>query len=113
MDLKIQKSNWNQFERFLSGYYRTAIGDIEDTIITYCRADKRMALVESTGDLIGLLLILRSVCAQNNGPVKVDVEYQNLNTLHSAVGFKQQKNVNKSLIVKDQLFLPPENLLLD
>jgi hypothetical protein len=96
MDLKIQKSNWNQFERFLTGYYRTAIGNIEDNIITYCRADSRMALVESTGDLIGLLLVLRSVCAQNNGAVKVDEEYQNLGTLHSAVAYKQKKNVSNS-----------------
>jgi hypothetical protein len=59
-----------------------------------------MALVKSTGDLIGLLLILRSVCAQNNGAVKVDEEFQNLNTLHSAVGFKQQKNISNAKFAK-------------
>jgi hypothetical protein len=64
MDLKIQKSNWNQFERHYEGYYRIAIGNIEDTIITYCRADKRMALIESNKDLVGLLLVLRAVCAK-------------------------------------------------
>jgi hypothetical protein len=42
MDLKIQKSNWNQYERHYEGYYRTAIGNVEDTILTYCRANKRM-----------------------------------------------------------------------
>jgi hypothetical protein len=94
MDLKIQKSNWNQFERHYEGYYRTAIGNIEDTIMTYCRADIRMVAIESNKDLVGLLLVLRSVCAQNNGAVKVDEEYQNLTTLHSAVGYKQKKNVS-------------------
>lgn len=35
MDLKIQKSNWNQlFQRHYKGYYRTAVGNIEDTNIT-------------------------------------------------------------------------------
>jgi hypothetical protein len=66
MDLKVQKSNWKQLERHYEGYYRTAVGNVEDTIMTYCRAYKRMALVESTKDLVGFLLILRSVCAQNN-----------------------------------------------
>jgi hypothetical protein len=96
MDLKIQKSNWNQFQRHYEGYYRTAIGNVEDTVITYCRADKRMALVESTKDLVGFLLILRSVCAQNNAAVNADQEYQNLHTLHAAVGFKQEKTVSNS-----------------
>jgi hypothetical protein len=32
------------------------------------------------------------VCAQNHGAVKVDEEYKNLCTLHSAVAYKQQKN---------------------
>jgi hypothetical protein len=96
MDLKIQKSNWNQYERHYEGYYRTAIGNVEDTILTYCRADKRMAKVESNKDLVGFLLILRSVCAQNNGAVKVDEEYQNLGTLHSACGFKQAGGVSNA-----------------
>jgi hypothetical protein len=81
MDLKIQKSNWNQFERHYEGYYRTVVGNVEDTIMTNCRADKRMALVKSKKDLVGFLLILRSICAQNNNTVKVDEEYQNLHTL--------------------------------
>jgi hypothetical protein len=33
------------------------------------------------------------VCAQNHGTVKVDEEYKNICTLHSAVGYKQQKTV--------------------
>jgi hypothetical protein len=103
MDQKIQKSNWNQYERHYEGYYRTAISNVEDVIITYCRADKRMAPVESNKDLVGFLLILRSVCAQTNGNVKVDQEYQNLHTLHSAVGFKQQNNVDDSKFAKQVL----------
>jgi hypothetical protein len=88
MDLKIQKSNWNQFERHYEGYYCIAIGNIEDTIATYCRADKRMALIESNKDLVGLLLVLRgAVCAQNHGSIKVDQEFQNLSTLHTAIGY--------------------------
>jgi hypothetical protein len=94
MDLKIQKSNWNQFERHYEGYYRTAIGNMDDTIIKYCRANKGMAAVEVNKDLVGLLLIVRSVCAQNNGAVKVDEDFQNLCTLHSALGYKQKKNVS-------------------
>jgi hypothetical protein len=34
------------------------------------------------------------VCAQNNGAVKVDSEFQNLSTLQSAVGFRQKKNIS-------------------
>jgi hypothetical protein len=94
MDLKIQKSNWNQFERHYEGYYRTAIGNMDDTVIKYCRANKNMAAVEANKDLVGLLLIVRSVCAQNNGAVKVDEEFQNLCTLHSALGYKQKKAVS-------------------
>jgi hypothetical protein len=94
MDLKIQKSNWNQFERHYEGYYRIAIGNVEDTIVTYCRADKRMASIETNKNLVGLLLVLRSVCAQNHSAIKVDQEYQNLSTLHSAVAYRQKKNVN-------------------
>jgi hypothetical protein len=96
MDLKIQKSSWNQYERHYEGYYRTAIGNVEDTILTYCRSNKRMALVESDKDLVGFLLILQLVCAQNNSAVKVDEEYQNLGTLHSACGFKQVNNVSNT-----------------
>jgi hypothetical protein len=94
MDLKIQKSNWNQFERHYEGYYRTAIGNMDDTIIKYCRANKSMANIEINKDLVGLLLVVRSVCAQNNGAVKVDEEFQNLCTLHSALGYKQKKAVS-------------------
>jgi hypothetical protein len=51
-------------------------------------------MVKSDKDLVGFLLILRSVCAQNNGAVKVDEEYQNLGTLHSACGFKQVNGIS-------------------
>jgi hypothetical protein len=47
-----------------------------------------MSSVEINKDLIGFLLILQSVCAQNNGAIKVDDEYQNLSTMHSAIGVK-------------------------
>jgi hypothetical protein len=103
MDLKIQKSNWNQYERHCYGYFRTAIGNVEDTILTYCRADSRMSSVEINKDLIGFLLILRSVCAQNNRAIKVDEEYQNLSTMHSAVGFRQEKSVNNSVFAEQVL----------
>jgi hypothetical protein len=93
MDLKIQSSNWNQYSRMEEGYYRTAIGNIDSNVLTYCRMDKRMSNAERDKNLILLLLILRSVCAQNHGTVKVDEEYKNLCTLHSAVGFKQLKAV--------------------
>jgi hypothetical protein len=93
---KIQKSNWNQFERHYEVYYRTAVGNVKDTIMTSCRADKRMALVESSKYLVGFLLILRSVCAQNNAAVNADQEYQNLHTLHAAVGFIQEKTVSNA-----------------
>jgi hypothetical protein len=105
MDLKIQKSNWNQFERHYEGYYRIAFGNIEDTVITYCRADIRMAIIESNKDLVGLLLVLRSVCAQDDGGVKVDREYHNLSTLHSVLGYQQKPidNVHKfAKAVKDR-----------
>jgi hypothetical protein len=39
------------------------------------------------------MLVLQSVCAQNHGAVKVDEEFKNLGTLHSAVGFKQINTV--------------------
>ncbi|OEU05857.1 hypothetical protein FRACYDRAFT_257799 [Fragilariopsis cylindrus CCMP1102] len=100
IDVKIQKANWNNYERFSQAYYRTAIGNVEDVIITYCRADKRMALVETNKDLIGFLQILRSVCAQTNGIVKVDQEFQNLHTLHAAIAFKQAANVDDSTFSK-------------
>jgi hypothetical protein len=100
IDVKIQKANWNNYDRFSKAYYRTAIGNVEDVIITYCRADKRMALVETEKDLIGFLQILRSVCAQTNGIVKVDQEFQNLHTLHAAIAFKQAANVDDSTFSK-------------
>jgi hypothetical protein len=46
MDLKLQKANWNQFECHYDGYYRIAIGNVDDSIIVYCRVDKRMASIE-------------------------------------------------------------------
>jgi hypothetical protein len=96
MDLKIQSSNWNQYSQMEEGYYCTAIGNIDSNVLTYCRMDKRMSVAESDKNLILLFLILRSVCAQNHGTVEVDEEYKNLCTLHSAVRFKQQKNVTES-----------------
>jgi hypothetical protein len=93
MDLKIQSSNWNQYNRMEEGYYRTAIGNVDNTVMTYCRMDKRMSVAERNKDLILFLRVLRSVCAQNHGAVKVDEEFKNLCTLHSAVGYKQQKTV--------------------
>ena len=96
MDLKLQSSNWNQYQRHEEGFYRTAIGNVENDVLTHCCRDSRMTLVESKKDLIGLLLILRSVCAQNKGNVKVDEEYQNLNTLHQAIGYRQNNTVNNT-----------------
>jgi hypothetical protein len=69
MDLKLQKANWNQYGRFYDGYYSIAVGNVEDTILTYCRADIRMSSIERSKDLIGFLLVLRSICAKNNGAV--------------------------------------------
>jgi hypothetical protein len=100
MDLKIQKSNWNQFERHYEAYYRIAFGNIEDTVITYCRADSRIALIESDKDLVGLLLVLRAVCAQDDGGVKVDREYHNLSTLHSTLGYRQKPTDNDHKFAK-------------
>jgi hypothetical protein len=100
MDLKIQESNWNQFERHYEGYYRIAFGNTEDTVITYCRADSRMALIESNKDLVGLLLVSRAVCAQDDGGVKVDREYHNLSTLHSVLGYQQRPTDNKHKFAK-------------
>jgi hypothetical protein len=103
MDLKIQSSNWNQYQRHEEGFYRTAIGNVENEVLTHCRRDSRMTLVENNKDLIGLLLILRSICAQNKGSVKVDEEYQNLNTLHAALGYRQKKSVNNTTFGEDLL----------
>jgi hypothetical protein len=96
MDLKIQSSNWNQYNRMEEGYFRTAIGNVDNNVLTYCRMDKRMIVAERNKDLVLLLLVLRSVCAQNHGAVKVDEEFKNLGTLHSAVGFKQINTVADS-----------------
>jgi hypothetical protein len=60
-------------------------------------------LAESNKDLVLLLLVLRLVCAQNHGAVKVDNEYHNLSTVHSAVGFKQKKSVNNAEFAKEVL----------
>jgi hypothetical protein len=78
MDLRIQSSNWNQYQRHEEGFYRTAIGNVEHAVLTYCRMDRRMVLIESSKSLVQFLCLLRSVCAQNNGSVKVDSEFQNL-----------------------------------
>jgi hypothetical protein len=64
MDLKLQKANWNQYERFYDGYYSIAVGNVEDTILTYCRADVRVPSIERSKDLIGFLLVLRLVCTK-------------------------------------------------
>jgi hypothetical protein len=103
MDLKIQMSNWNQYQRHEEAYYRTAIGNVENDVLTYCRRDNRMTAVEKDKDLVQFLLVLRSVCAQNNGAVKVDEEYQNLHTLHSAVAFKQKNTVSNSDFAEEVL----------
>jgi hypothetical protein len=96
MDLNIQCSNYNQFQRHEDAYFRTTIGNVESEVITHCRRDNIMTLVENNKDLIGFLLILRSVCAQNKGSVKVDEEYQNLGTLHAALAYRQKKSVNNT-----------------
>jgi hypothetical protein len=62
-----------------------------------------MASIEKDKDLVQFLLVLRSVCAQNNGTVKVDQEYQKLITLHSAVGFKQENNISNSVFAEEVL----------
>jgi hypothetical protein len=104
MDFKLQCSNWNQYQRFEQGLlFVTAIGNIELEVLTYCRKDNRMVLIEKDKDLVQFLLILRSVCAQNNGAMKVDVEYQNLDTLHSAIGFKQKKTISNSIFAEEVL----------
>jgi hypothetical protein len=103
MDLKIQSSNWHQYQRHEEGFYRTALGNVENEVLTHCRRDSRMKTVEGDKDLIGLLLILRSVCAANKGSVKVDDEYQKLNTLHQAIGYKQNKTVSNTTFGEDVL----------
>jgi hypothetical protein len=103
MDLKIQSSNWNQYQRHKEGFYRTTIGNVENEVVTYCRRDNIMALVESNKNLVGLLLILRSICAQNKGSVKVDEEFQNLNTLHSAIAYLQKKGYNNTTFGEEVL----------
>jgi hypothetical protein len=62
-----------------------------------------MILAESNKNLVLLSLVLRSVCAQNHGAVKVDNEYHNLSTVHSTVGFKQKKSVNNAEFAKEVL----------
>jgi hypothetical protein len=62
-----------------------------------------MAAIEHDKDLVQFLLVLGSVCAQNNGAVKVDEEYQNLCTLHLAVGFKQKNTVSNSDFAEEVL----------
>jgi hypothetical protein len=103
MDLQIQMSNWNQYQRHEEAYYRTAIGNVENDVLTYCRRDNRMAAIEKDKYLVQFLLVLRSVCAQNNGAVKVDEEYQYLCTLHSAVGFKQKNTISNSDFAEEVL----------
>jgi hypothetical protein len=83
--------------------YRIPIDNIENEVLTYCRRDGRMALVETNKNLVGLLLILRSVCAQNKGNVKFYGEYQNLITLHSALAYKQKKSINNTTFGEDIL----------
>jgi hypothetical protein len=53
-DLKLQSSNWNQYQQHEEGFYRTAIGNVESEVLTNCRRDNRMALVESKKDLVGV-----------------------------------------------------------
>ena len=72
----------------------TTIGSVEKSILIYCRTDSRMASVESDKDLIGFLLILQSMCAQNNGGMKVDEEYRNLITIQAAVSWRQDPKVD-------------------
>jgi hypothetical protein len=57
MDLKIQMSNWNQYQRHEEAYYCTAIGNVENDFLTYCRRDNRMAAIEKDKDLVQFLLV--------------------------------------------------------
>jgi hypothetical protein len=52
MDLKIQSSNWNQYNRMEEGYFRTAIGNVDNNVLTYCCMDKRMIVAERNKDTI-------------------------------------------------------------
>ena len=103
MDLKFQSSNWNQYSRHQEGYFRTAMGNIDSDMLTYCRMDSRMKKAEDTTNLVLLLLVLRSVCAQNHGAVKVDEEYHNLGSVHTAAGFRQKKTVSNSAFADEVL----------
>jgi hypothetical protein len=103
MDLKFQSSNWNQYGRHQEGYFRTAMGNIDSDVLTYCRMDSRMKIAEDTTDLVMLLLVLRSVCAQNHGAVKVDEEYHNLGSVHAAVCFRQKKSVSNAAYADEVL----------
>lgn len=80
----------------------TTIGNVEKSILIYCRTDSRMASVESDKDLIGFLLILQSMCAQNNGGMKVDEEYRNLITIQAAVSWRQDPKVDDATLA-DQI----------
>jgi hypothetical protein len=42
MDLKLQSSNWNQYQRYEQGLFCTAIRNIELEVLTYCQRDNRM-----------------------------------------------------------------------
>jgi hypothetical protein len=55
--------------------------------------EERMAQIESSKNLVQFLCALQSVFAQNNGAVKVDTEFQHTGTFHSAVSYRQKKNV--------------------
>jgi hypothetical protein len=59
-----------------------------------------MALIKSNKDLVGLLLVTRAVCAQDHGGIKVDKEYHNLSTLHSAIGYQQKPTDNDNKFAK-------------
>ncbi|OEU15891.1 hypothetical protein FRACYDRAFT_240586 [Fragilariopsis cylindrus CCMP1102] len=61
-----------------------------------------MASVESDKDLIGFLLILQSMCAQNNGGMRVDEEYRNLITIQAAVSWRQDPKVDDATLA-DQI----------
>jgi hypothetical protein len=50
--------------------------------------------------MVGLLLVLRALCAQDDGGVKVDREYHNLSTLHSVLGYQQRATDNEHKFAK-------------
>jgi hypothetical protein len=62
-----------------------------------------MKIAEDTTNLVMLLLVLRSVCAQNHGAVKVDEEYHNLGSVHAAVCFRQKKSVSNAAYADEVL----------